>query len=44
MKHILKVSMKDLFNFFKEYVSKYKQPIGQSKEKDSVKIHEFFKE
>ena len=41
--YIKTINEKDLFNFFKEYVSKYKKPIDQAKE-CAFKINGFLKE
>ena len=37
------INEKDLFNFFKEYVSKYKKPINKSKENILLKSMKFLK-
>ena len=41
--YIKTIDEKDLFNFFKEYVSKYKKPIDQSKENMLLKSMGFLK-
>tara|TARA_B100001559_G_scaffold299920_1_gene285588 strand:+ start:385 stop:1773 length:1389 start_codon:yes stop_codon:yes gene_type:complete len=41
--YIKTIEEKDLFNFFKEYVSKYKKPINQSKEAIILKSISFLK-
>ena len=41
--YIKTIDEKDLFNFFKEYVSKYKKPIDQSKENILLKSMGFLK-
>ena len=41
--YIKTIDEKDLFNFFKEYVSKYKKPINQSKENILLKSMVFLK-
>ena len=41
--YIKSIDEKDLFNFFKEYVSKYKKPIDQSKENILLKSMGFLK-
>jgi len=41
--YIKSIDEKDLFNFFKEYVSKYKKPIDQSKENILLKSMSFLK-
>ena len=41
--YIKTINEKDLFNFFKEYVSKYKKPIDQSKENILLKSMGFLK-
>ena len=41
--YIKKMDEKDLFNFFKEYVSKYKKPIDQAKENVLLKSMSFLK-
>ena len=41
--YIKTIDEKDLFNFFKEYVSKYKKPIDQSKEDALLKSMRFLK-
>ena len=38
------IDEKDLFNFFKEYVMKYKKPFDQKKRECHFKINGFFKE
>ena len=41
--YIKTIDEKDLFNFFKEYVSKYKKPIDQAKESVLLKSMGFLK-
>ena len=41
--YIKTIDEKDLFNFFKEYVSKYKKPINQAKENILLKSMGFLK-
>ena len=41
--YIKTINEKDLFNFFKEYVSRYKKPINQSKESVLLKSMTFLK-
>ena len=41
--YIKSIDQKDLFNFFKEYVSKYKKPLNQSKESILLKSMGFLK-
>ena len=41
--YIKSIDQKDLFNFFKEYVSKYKKPLNQSKENVLLKSMGFLK-
>ena len=41
--YIKTIDEKDLFNFFKEYVLKYKKPIDQSKESILLKSMRFLK-
>ena len=41
--YIKSIDEKDLYNFFKEYVSKYKKPIDQAKEDVLLKSMNFLK-
>ena len=41
--YIKTIDEKDLFNFFKEYVSKYKKPVSQTNEKVLLKSMSFLK-